>query len=117
MPWKPTSNPPSATITYRHSDGPSRLLIRPEQLVLHREAIEQATSAIVVEVQYHGHDALARIRLAANGGQAVVARAPGDLDLSPGDKVWIDVVGTGKVWSSPKRPETEHAPGANGDAN
>ncbi len=86
-------------------DGPSRLLIRPEQLVLHREAIDHAASAIVFEIQYHGHDALARVRLEGNGGHALVARVPGALDLSPGDQVWIGVVGPGIVWSSPKRAE------------
>ena len=82
------------------SDGPSQLLIRPEQLVLHRYAIEQAPSAIVLEVQYHGHDALASVQLANDGTHALVARVPGELDLSPGDTVWIEVKGAGRVWSS-----------------
>ncbi len=55
--------------------------------------------AIVVEVQYHGHDALARVRLAGTGDHALVARVPGELDLSPGDDVWIEVVGSAWVWS------------------
>ncbi len=79
-------------------DGPSRLLIRPEQLVLHREKRDRMASAIVVEVNYHGHDALARVQLADTAAHPLVARVPGDLDLSPGDEVWIEVVGAGKVW-------------------
>ena len=86
------------------SDGPSHLLIRPEQLVLHRYAIEQAPSAIVLEVQYHGHDALASVQLARDG-HALVARVPGELDLSPGDTVWIEVKGAGRVWSSLERTD------------
>jgi len=65
--------------------------------VLHRDAIEHAPTAIVVELQYH---ALARIRLTGDRDQALVARVPGELELSPGDKVWIEVVGEGRVWSS-----------------
>jgi iron(III) transport system ATP-binding protein len=91
------------TIPVRHNgttppDGPSRLLIRPEQLVLHREKGNRMASAIVVEVHYHGHDALARVQLSDNLADPLVARVPGDLDLSPGDTVWIEVVGAGKVW-------------------
>ena len=82
------------------ADGPSRVLIRPEQLILHREAVEDAAGAIVVEFQYHGHDALARVRLAGNGDHALVARVPGELDLAPGDEVWIEVVGSARVWAS-----------------
>jgi iron(III) transport system ATP-binding protein len=85
------------------SDGSSWLLIRPEQLVLHREELERTTSAIVVELQYHGHDALARVRLVDDRDHSLMARVPGDLDLSPGDKVWIEVVGAGSVWPSPER--------------
>jgi len=81
-------------------DGPARLLLRPEQLVLHRDTIAYGAAAIVVELQYHGHDALARVRLTGDGGHALVARVPGELDLSPSDEVWIEVIGTGRVWSS-----------------
>jgi iron(III) transport system ATP-binding protein len=87
------------------SDGPSWLLIRPEQLVLHRKQLERTTRAIVVELQYHGHDALARVRLAGDGDHALVARVPGEFDLVPGDEVWIEVVGSGRVWSSPDRAD------------
>ncbi len=87
------------------SDGPSWLLIRPEQLVLHRTELERTTRATVVELQYHGHDALARVRLAGDGEPALVARVPGEFDLAPGDEVWIEVVGSGRVWSSPDRAD------------
>ena len=49
--------PPEAGI----GDGPVKLLLRPEQLVLHREPEDGRVKATVVEVQYHGHDALVRV--------------------------------------------------------
>jgi iron(III) transport system ATP-binding protein len=80
------------------TEGLARLLIRPEQLVLHRREIERTVRAIVVEFQYHGHDALARVHLVGNGNHALLARVSGELDLAPGDTVWIEVVGVSKLW-------------------
>ncbi len=77
---------------------------RPLRNVLHRGAIEHVPSAIVLEVQYHGHDALARVRLANDGARTLVARVPGELDLSPDDTVWIEVKGAGRVWLSGGSP-------------
>jgi iron(III) transport system ATP-binding protein len=79
-------------------DGPSRLLLRPEQLVLADHASEHATRGCVVEMQYHGHDALAQVRLSDQAGEALLARVPGDLELEPGQEVWIEVVGPGRAW-------------------
>jgi iron(III) transport system ATP-binding protein len=82
------------------ADGPSRLLLRPEQLVLRLQATAYATHAVVLELSYHGHDALARVTLDDHDGKALLARVPGDLDLQPGQEVWIEVVGSGRAWSS-----------------
>jgi iron(III) transport system ATP-binding protein len=79
-------------------DGPSRLLLRPEQLILRVHACEHATRAAVIEVQYHGHDALAYIRLTDDDGDTLLARIPGHLELEPGQEVWVEVVGPGRVW-------------------
>ncbi|HEY8626435.1 MAG TPA: ABC transporter ATP-binding protein [Solirubrobacteraceae bacterium] len=79
-------------------EGPSRLLLRPEQLVIRLSAAEQATPATVVEVQYQGHDALAHLRLSGASEQPLLARIPGDLELEPGQAVWIEVTGPGRVW-------------------
>jgi iron(III) transport system ATP-binding protein len=79
-------------------DGPARLLIRPEQLVLHRLPLARTARAIVLELQYHGHDALVRVQLAGNDNHLLLARIPGALDLAPGDTVWIEVIGVGKAW-------------------
>jgi iron(III) transport system ATP-binding protein len=75
--------------------GRSRLLIRPEQLALHPGQTQSGVSAVVRELQYHGHDALARISVC---GLSLVARVPGDVDLAPGDQVWLEVVGPGTAW-------------------
>jgi iron(III) transport system ATP-binding protein len=79
-------------------DGPSRLLLRPEQLVIRLSATEQTTPATVVEVEYQGHDALARLRLTGDSEQLLLARIPGELELEAGQPVWIDVTGPGRAW-------------------
>jgi iron(III) transport system ATP-binding protein len=79
----------------------ARLLLRPEQLVLHASALPGAAPAAVVELQYHGHDAMAELRLrdgGGAGGQRLLARVPGELPLTPGQDVWVEVVGVGRVW-------------------
>jgi iron(III) transport system ATP-binding protein len=79
-------------------DGPSRLLLRPEQLVIRLSATERATPGTVVEVQYQGHDALAHLRVSGADGPVLLARIPGDLELEPGQAVWIEVTGLGRAW-------------------
>jgi iron(III) transport system ATP-binding protein len=88
--------------------GAGSLLLRPEQLLLHVEARPGAVRATVDEVQFHGHEALVRITLGEggptgggpDGGCHLVARARGDLVLAPGQDVWVEVLGRGKVWTS-----------------
>ena len=79
-------------------DGPSQLLLRPEQLVIRLSATEHATPAAVVEVQYQGHDALAHVRVGDPEGLALLARIPGELELEPGQAVWVEVNGPGRAW-------------------
>ncbi len=83
----------------RPGDGPCRLMLRPEQLVLHPGERRGAAKASVIEVQYQGHDALARIRLSANGRETLLARVPGELVLARGQDVWVEVVGSGRAWA------------------
>jgi iron(III) transport system ATP-binding protein len=83
--------------------GPGSLLLRPEQLRLHVGTRPGAVRAVVDEVQFHGHDSLVRISVGDDGpegGGDLLARAAGDLDLSPGQVVWVEVLGQGKVWRS-----------------
>jgi iron(III) transport system ATP-binding protein len=91
-------------------DGPSRLLLRPEQLVIRLGATEQATPAAVVEVQYQGHDSLARVRLSEREEQDLLARIPGELELEAGQRVWIEVIGVGRAWpNGAGRPTTDRS--------
>jgi iron(III) transport system ATP-binding protein len=80
-------------------DGPSRLLLRPEQLALHPQPVPDATRATVTEVHFHGHDTLAYLLLANAEQETLIARCPGDLPLAPGQDVWIEVLGLARAWS------------------
>ena len=55
--------------------------------------------ATVVEMQYHGHDALVRVAIDAPGAPAFSARVPGDLALSQGQSVWVTLRGPGRAWT------------------
>jgi iron(III) transport system ATP-binding protein len=81
-------------------DGPSRLLLRPEQLVLHPEASEDAARATVTEVHFHGHDTLAYLKLQDDEQDTLLARVPGDLMLIAGQDVWVEVRGAAQAWST-----------------
>ena len=80
-------------------EGPVKLLLRPEQLVLHREPEEGSVKGSVVEMQYHGHDALVRVAIGAPGAPIFSARVPGDLALSQGQPVWVTLRGLGRAWT------------------
>jgi iron(III) transport system ATP-binding protein len=85
------------------TDGPSRLLLRPEQLILHSETKENAINATVVEFQYHGHDALVHVAIGHPNRQILLSRISGDLALTTGQSVWVEVRGTARAW-----PLTNH---------
>jgi iron(III) transport system ATP-binding protein len=87
-------------------DGKSQLLLRPEQLALHLEDPGDAVCAEVVEVEYYGHDALARLRV-SDDGDPLLARISGDLEIEPGQRVWVKVVGAGRVWPA-SAPACQH---------
>jgi iron(III) transport system ATP-binding protein len=79
-------------------NGRCRLLLRPEQLVLHSQPRPEATRAVVLDLQYHGHDALAHVELQAPGGETLLARIPGQQAAAPGDEVWVEVAGVVNAW-------------------
>ncbi|MGD0379884.1 MAG: ABC transporter ATP-binding protein [Acidimicrobiales bacterium] len=81
------------------NDGPAQLLLRPEQLVVHLEGGPDTVAAIVVDTQFHGHDTLVDLVVDDPEHQALLARVPGDLVLSRGQRVWVEVHGHGRVWS------------------
>jgi iron(III) transport system ATP-binding protein len=78
--------------------GPSRLLLRPEQLVLHLKTREKTVSATVIDSQYHGHDTLVRVALNHPDRHVLLARVSGDLALTPEQLVWVEVRGPGRAW-------------------
>ncbi len=96
-----TTDPPA-------TDGPSRLLLRPEQLILHSETKENAISATVVEFQYHGHDALVHVAIDHPNHQILLSRISGNLALTTGQSVWVEVRGTARAW-----PLTNHNANSN----
>ncbi len=79
--------------------GPCRVLLRPEQLILHLEMRANTVRAIVKGSQYHGHDMLVDVVIDQPDRLALLARVSGDLVLTPGQPVWVEVRGPGRVWS------------------
>jgi iron(III) transport system ATP-binding protein len=69
------------------ADGPARILLRPEQLILTTTGIE----AQVRDVSYFGHDAAVRLELV--GGTEVLARVAGHDRPAPGSTVHLTVTG------------------------
>jgi iron(III) transport system ATP-binding protein len=88
----PASSPATAV------SGACRLLLRPEQLQLRTEPCISAAAATVVEVQYYGHDALTQLQVQNTDGPVLLARVAGELELVPGQAVWIEVSGSGRAW-------------------
>jgi iron(III) transport system ATP-binding protein len=84
---------------HRSPDGPSRLLLRPEQLSLDLEATDGASRATTIELRYHGHDGLAHLRLDHPDAETLLVRVPGDLVLLPGQEVWVQATGPGRAWA------------------
>lgn len=80
-------------------DGPSRLLLRPEQLALDLQATDGAVRATVIELRYHGYDGLAHLRVDHRGAETMLVRVPGDLVLRPGQEVWVRATGAGRAWA------------------
>jgi iron(III) transport system ATP-binding protein len=89
---------------HKEPDGPSRLLLRPEQITLHLQASAGATRATVIELHYHGHDALAELRLDHPDRETLLARVPGEMMLLTGQDVWVKVSGAGLAWSLERSP-------------
>jgi iron(III) transport system ATP-binding protein len=93
-------------LRHRVGDGDARVLLRPEQLTVLIERRHGCVGATVVEVRYHGHDALVDLVLEHPDRPAVVARVLGELELRTGQHVWVDVQGSARAWpiDDPRRP-------------
>jgi iron(III) transport system ATP-binding protein len=73
----------------RPPDGPARILLRPEQVLL--DATDAGVEAKVRDVSYFGHDAA--VRLEVLGGPEVLARVAGHALPEPGATVRLTVAG------------------------
>ncbi len=78
----------SAPLAAPAPDGPARVLLRPEQIVLDPTADE----AVVEQVHFYGHDAAVRLLLRPDG-PALVARVPGLEAPDPGATVGLTILG------------------------
>lgn len=80
------------------ADGPVQLMLRPEQLII--DSLGESPGAVgasVVDVRYHGHDALVTLAIAGSGAP-LVARVPGDQQLEAGSRVGLRIQGLVRVW-------------------
>jgi iron(III) transport system ATP-binding protein len=92
-------------VSVRHAgsaprEGASRLLLRPEQIEILLGDLGGSISGEVVGLEYYGHDALARVRLAASE-DVLLVRVPGELEVERGQRVWVRVVGSATAWPAP----------------
>jgi iron(III) transport system ATP-binding protein len=81
-------------------DGPVRVMVRPEQVVLVADTTPGATVGTVEEVIYYGAQVVVRIALADGG--TVAARAPSSRPSAAGDRVGVVV--EGPVVAFPEEP-------------
>jgi iron(III) transport system ATP-binding protein len=79
-------------------NGPAQLLLRPEQLTLHPQPQGAAVRATLIEMRYHGHEAIAQLRLSDDAAETVLARVSGELVLAPGRDVWVSAQGPAQAW-------------------
>jgi iron(III) transport system ATP-binding protein len=75
------------------------VLLRPEQIALDTEAADSATSAVVVETEFYGHDAVVRLRPSWERSTLLTART-GDASRAPsvGTTVSLGVRGPVVAW-------------------
>ena len=69
--------------------------MRPEQLALLPEPVPRSVPATIDRLYYQGHDSLAYVKLDGPGAQGLVARIPGAVNARSGQRVWVEVLGTG----------------------
>lgn len=84
--------------------GPTRVLLRPEQIALAPPGTPNAVAATVIRRDFYGHDAMLVLRL--SDGTPVAARIfdPAALPPAVGDEVGLRVRGTARAFPSGGRP-------------
>ena len=98
----------------RLANGPVRVMVRPEQLILD-EAGARGVPSVVRSYEYFGHDAVVRIQPEIAGLTELVVRITGAEPLVPGTRVSVSVHGAVVVWPldderpllAPREPERE----------
>jgi len=98
----------------RPANGPVRVMVRPEQLILD-EAGARGVPSVVRSYEYFGHDAVVRIQPEIAGLTELVVRITGAEPLVPGTRVCVSVHGAVVVWPldderpllAPREPERE----------
>jgi iron(III) transport system ATP-binding protein len=98
----------------RPANGPVRVMVRPEQLILD-EAGARGVPSVVRSYEYFGHDAVVRIQPEIAGLTELVVRITGAEPLVPGTRVTVSVHGAVVVWPldderpllAPREPERE----------
>jgi iron(III) transport system ATP-binding protein len=80
--------------------GPGQVMLRPEQVTLHRVLDEGRTQGRVRGADYHGHYTIVRVALEVSGIEVVVRHE--DLEpLAPDSAVSLSVDGAAKAWPAP----------------
>jgi iron(III) transport system ATP-binding protein len=78
---------------------PCRVLLRPENLRLSTDLEADGSSATVLQVRYHGHDALIDLHVGDAGHLPLTARVAGQNAPKPGQPVRITTIGNPHVWA------------------
>lgn len=81
-------------------NGPSELMLRPEQIHIDAGPEEGAARAQVVGVTYYGHDARVVLSL-AGGADRVIARVVGHVAPTLWSHVWLKVEGAAMAHPNP----------------
>jgi iron(III) transport system ATP-binding protein len=91
------------TSTNGSAETAGHAMVRPEQIDVRLDPRPGALTAVVIDSQYHGHDALVRVKPDQASDIVLLARTPGDLSVMPGQRVWIYITGPVQAW-----PEDSH---------
>jgi iron(III) transport system ATP-binding protein len=87
------------------------ILIRPEQIELHPAEHAKGLTGRIVRCGYHGHDAILHVQAHHDNSELLlIARTPGDLQLTIGTEVTLSAGGPVLAWPTPsasgERPST-----------
>jgi iron(III) transport system ATP-binding protein len=88
------------------SDGPARVMVRPEQIELGPPGA--GIAGVVTSYEYYGHDAVVRVRPEQSDLPELVVRVTGGLPFEPGGRVGLSVRGPVVAWPATEGPENSH---------